>query len=164
MDSTLPVSPFQRILFCTDFSANAQDAFRYAVDAAIRRPGCTLYLLHVIPEVDAQFWKTYIYEVDNIDQKARQDIDEKIEKTYLPMLPAGVTLKVEMRVGKASSMILEFADQIGADVIIMGRTGRSALQRTLFGNVTKTVASKARCAVLIIPLGSSERAEHPAKS
>ena len=59
----------QRILFCTDFSENANFAFNFAVDAAIRRPGSQLYLLHVVPESEAQFWKSYIYEVEGVDAK-----------------------------------------------------------------------------------------------
>lgn len=147
-----PVSPFQRILFCTDFSENADYAFSFAVDSAVRRPGCTLFLLHVIPESDAQFWKTYIYEVDNIDQKAKRDIDEKIDRTYRPRVPAGVDFRVEMRVGKDYKAIMEFAEEMNVDLIVIGRQGRSAFQKALFGNVTEKVARKARCAVLIIPL------------
>ena len=56
---------YQKILYCTDFSENALIAFDFAVDAAKRRPGCILYLLHVVPESEAQFWKTYIYEVES---------------------------------------------------------------------------------------------------
>ncbi len=146
------VGRFQRILFCTDFSENADYAFEFALDGAVRRPGCTLYLLHVIPEADAQFWKTYVYEVDNVDNKAKGDIDEKIRRTYLPRVPAGVDFKAEIRVGKDSKAILEFAEQMDIDLIVMGRHGHSALQRALFGNVTELVARKARCAVLIIPM------------
>jgi nucleotide-binding universal stress UspA family protein len=51
---------FKRILFCTDFSESADAAFDFAVDAAARRPGSVLYVLHVIHEVDAQFWKSYL--------------------------------------------------------------------------------------------------------
>jgi nucleotide-binding universal stress UspA family protein len=157
-NSGLPLSPYQRILFCTDFSENADHAFDYAIDAAVRRPGCTLYLLHVIPEADAQFWKTYIYEVEGVDQKARRDIDDKIETAYRSRVPTGVDLKIEMRVGKASTAILEFAQEIDADVIVLGRAGRGSIQGKLFGTVTKTVARKARCAVLIIPLDSRKHA------
>jgi nucleotide-binding universal stress UspA family protein len=146
------VGRFEKILFCTDFSENADYAFDFAVDSAVRRPGCTLYLLHVIPEIDAQFWKTYVYEVDNVDQKAKNDIDEKIDRVYRPRVPAGVEFKVEIRVGKDAQMILEFAEQTGIDLIVMGRRGHSALQRALFGNVTELVARKAHCAMLIIPL------------
>ena len=47
------VGAYERILFCTDFSENADFAFDYAIDAAKRRPGSTLYLFHVIPEPEA---------------------------------------------------------------------------------------------------------------
>jgi nucleotide-binding universal stress UspA family protein len=158
--SAVPVNPFQKILFCTDFSENADYAFSYAVDSAVRRPGCTLYLLHVIPESDAQFWKTYIYEVENVDQKARQDIDAKIDQTYRPRVPAGVDFKVEMRVGKDYQCILDFADEVDADLIVIGRQGHSRLQKVLFGSVTEKLARKARCGVLIIPLDFQHKHPH----
>lgn len=146
------IGRFQRILFCTDFSENADYAFDFAVDSAIHRPGCTLYLLHVIPEADAQFWKTYVYDVGDVDSKAKQDIDEKIDRTYRPRVPAGVDFQVEMRIGKDSKTIIAFAEEKNVDLIVMGRHGHSSLQRALFGNVTEMVARKARCAVLIIPM------------
>ncbi len=148
---------FQRILFCTDFSENADFAFSFAVDAAGRRPGCELYLLHVIPESDAQFWKTYIYEVEDVDNKARRDIDERIDQTYRSRLPAGVDLKVEIRVGKDHQQILEFAREKQIDLIVLGRHGHRALEKALFGDVTEKVASRAECAVLVIPLSYQKR-------
>ena len=147
----LPPSPYQRILFCTDFSENADFAFAYALDAAVRRPGCTLYLLHVIPEPDAQFWKTYIYEVDEVDEKAKRDIDQKIAEVYLPRIPDTVSFQVAMRIGRDYIQILEFAREHQADLIVVGRHGRSALENVLFGNVAEQVVRKADCAVLVVP-------------
>jgi len=156
-DSMPQGSPFQRILFCTDFSENADYAFDFAIDAALRRPGSTLYLLHVVPEPDAQFWKTYIYEVDGVDDKAKQDIDARVAAAYLPRVPPEVNLHVEMRVGRDSSKILEFARDKNVDLIVMGRQGHGALGKVLFGNVTEKVVRKADCAVLIIPLSYEKR-------
>ncbi len=148
----LPVSPFQKILFCTDFSENADFAFDFALDSARRRPGCTLYLLHVIPEPDAQFWKTYIYEVDDVDEKARKDIDAKIASAYAPRVPPDVKFEIAVRIGRDATEILEFAREKEVDLIIMGREGHSSLGKVLFGRVTEMVARKAACAVLIIPM------------
>ena len=148
---------YERILFCTDFSENAEFAFDYAIDAAVRRPGSILYLLHVIPEPDAQFWKTYIYEVDDVDEKAKHDIDERIAKTYLARTPESVKLEIAIRVGKDYDTILEFAEEKNVDLIVMGRHGRSSLGKVLFGNVTEKISRKAQCAVLIIPLSMKER-------
>ncbi len=148
---------FQRILFCTDFSENADFAFSFAVDAAGRRPGSVLYLLHVIPESDAQFWRTYIYEVDGVDNKAKQDIDERIDRTYRSRLPQGMELHVEIRVGKDHQQILEFAREQRIDLIVLGRHGHKALEKALFGAVTEKVASRAECAVLVVPLTYRKR-------
>jgi len=159
----LQESPYTRILFCTDFSDNADFAFDFAVDAVRRRPGCTLYLLHVIPEPDAQFWKTYIYEVEGIDAKAKNDIDERIAQTYLPRVPTGVRLEIVMRIGRDYTQILEFAKEKDIDLIVLGRRGRGGLGKVLFGNVTEHVTRKAPCAVLVVPLGTHDTAhEQPA--
>jgi len=147
----LPDSPYQRILFCTDFSDNADHAFGYALDAALRRPGCTLFLLHAVPEPDAQFWKTYLYEVEGVDEKARHDIDERVAEAYLPRVPESVDFRVEMCVGRDYQKILAFAAENSADLIVMGRHGHSALESVLFGNVTEKVVRKAACPVLVVP-------------
>jgi nucleotide-binding universal stress UspA family protein len=150
-ESSTPKSPFARILFYTDFSENADRAFDYAIDAVVRRPDCTLFLLHVIPEPEAQFWKTYIYEVDGVDEKAKADIDAKIAESYLPRVPRGVELKVEVRVGRDELRILEFAREQAIDLIILGRRSSTAFEKMLFGGVTEKVARKAPCPVLVIP-------------
>lgn len=149
--SEFPETPYQRILFCTDFSENADFAFIHALDAAIRRPNAILYLFHVIPEPEAQFWKTYIYEVEGVDDKAKQDIDQRIAEIYLPRIPDMVQFKVEMRVGRDYVKILEFAQKEQIDLIVIGRHGRSALENVLFGNVAEKVVRKAPCAVLVVP-------------
>ena len=148
----LPESRFKRILFCTDFSESADAAFEFAVDAAVRRPGSTLYLLHVIPEPDAQFWKSYVAEVDNVDAEAKRAIDAEVAATYLPRVPPGQDLKVEFRIGPEAVTILEFARTARVDVIILGRHGHRGVGHALFGSVAEKIVRKADCAVLVVPL------------
>jgi len=126
-DPLLSPSRCQRILFCTDFSDSADAAFEFAVDAAIRRPGCTLVLLHVVHEVEAQFWKSYIYEIENVDDEARRTLDRKMADTYLARLPSGLAARVEFRVGPEATTILEFAAANRIDLIVIGRHGRSGV-------------------------------------
>lgn len=145
-------SRFKRILFCTDFSESADGAFEFALDAVVRRPGSKLYLLHVVPEVQAQFWKSYIYEVDNIDSEARRLIDRKVSETYLSHVPPEVEVETAFRVGPEAQCILDFASQAKIDLIVLGRHGRSGVHKALFGSVAEKIVRKANCAVLIIPL------------
>ena len=148
----IQLHPSQRILFCMDFSVNSQLAFKYAIDAAQRFPGCTLHLLHVIPEVEAQFWKTYIYEIDGIDDKAKQDINDKITSDYISRIPCEIKSQIEVRMGKDYQVILEYAKEIDCDLIIIGRQGQSNFKKVLFGNVTEKVTRHAKCPILVIPL------------
>lgn len=153
MESKMPkYTTFERILFCTDFSENSDYAFFFALDAAQRRPDSELYLLHVVPESESQFWKTYIYEVEGVDDKAKQDIDDHIRRAYLSHLPEYMELKKEFRVGKDWQEILAFAKERRIDLIVMGRQGKSTLEKTFFGNVTEKIVRKAECAVLVVPL------------
>jgi len=147
---------FANILFCTDFSANADFAFPFACKAAMSNPGATLTLLHVIPEPDAQFWKGYIYEVGDMDAKARADIDQRIAD-YRTRLPPGLDLKVEMRIGDAARTILEYAEANAADLIVLGRQGHRPFTQWLLGNVAGKVAQKSPCPVLIIPLDAQPK-------
>lgn len=155
--SALPDTRFKRILFCTDFSESADAAFAFALDAAIRRPGATLYLLHVIHEPEAQFWKSYIAEVDNVDADANHAIDEKVVASYLSRVPPGMEVKVECLVGPDAATILEFARDTQIDVIILGRQGHSGVGKTLFGSVAEKIVRKAECAVLVVPLDYAKR-------
>jgi len=156
--SALPASRFQRILFCTDFSESADAAFDFALDTAVRRPDATLHLLHVIHEPDAQYWKTQLAEVENINADAKKAIDAKVEAAYLSRVPAGVNLKVAFRIGPDAATILEFARSERIDVIILGRHGHSSVGKALFGSVVEKIVRKAECAVLVVPLAYAKAA------
>lgn len=149
--TALPNARFQRILFCTDFSDNAAAVFPLAVDAALRRPDSTLFILHVIPEVEAQFWKSYLTEVDNIDAEGRRTINEKITADYLHQVPAGLAVKTEVRMGAEAAKILEYASENGIDLIVIGREGRTGWPKSLLGKVAEKIVRKATCPVLIVP-------------
>jgi nucleotide-binding universal stress UspA family protein len=154
-----PETRFKRILFCTDFSESADAIFGFAIDATIRRPGSTLYILHVLHEPDAQFWKSYIAEVDNVDDQAKQAIDAKIASTYLARVPPGMDVKVVIRIGPDAATILEFAEQTQIDAIILGRHGHSSMGKALFGSVVEKIVRKANCAVLVVPLSYAVKSE-----
>ena len=154
----LPESRFKRILFCTDFSESADAAFDFALDAAVRRPGSTLYVMHVIHEPDAQYWRTQLAEVENINAEAKKAIDAKVAAAYLSRVPKGMDVKTAFRIGPDAATILEFAKAEQVDVIILGRHGHSSVGKALFGSVAEKIVRKADCAVLVVPLSYAKAA------
>ena len=105
----------------------------------------------MIPEPKAQFWKTYIYEVNDVDDKAKHDIDEKIDQTYRQRVPAGMDFRVTNCVGDELSAIVEFALGEGADLIVIARPARSLSSDLFSGGLVEKVVHKAHCAVLVVP-------------
>lgn len=150
-----PMMPgrFQRVLFCTDFSESAQHAFGHAVDTVRRHAGSTLHVLHVMHEADAQFWRTYLAEVDNVEEESRRVIDEKLRTDYVERVPAGTPVVVEVRGGPAAPVILGYAQEVGADLIVLGRHGHGGMSQALFGSVASKVVRKSAVPVLVIPPG-----------
>ena len=143
----------KRILFCTDFSPNANIAFQHAIEVAQRYPGAELHLLHVIPAPDAQYWKSYVYmPTVDVDQMAKDAFDKRVSEEYEAVLPEGLSLTKAFRIGKAYAEIIRYAEEIKADIIVMGRQGRGALESIFFGTVAEKVVKKAKCPVLVIPL------------
>ena len=153
-----PETRFKRILFCTDFSESADAAFDFAIDAAVRRPGSTLHLLHVIHEPDAQLFKSYLYEVEDVDEQAKRAIDAKMAESYCARVPPGVPVKVDVRIGPDAATILQVAEEAKIDLIILGRNGHGGVQKALFGSVAEKIVRKAECAVLVVPLDYAKQA------
>jgi nucleotide-binding universal stress UspA family protein len=142
---------FRKILFCTDFSENCRLAFLHALNIAGGNPEGELVIFHVVPEPSAQFWKSYLYEVDSIDQKARHDIDQKIAEAYLTRIPQEMRYSVKLAVGEVNRKILETAETEEVDLIVIGRQGTSRFNTLFLGNTTERIARKAPCPVLIVP-------------
>ncbi len=145
-----------KVLFYTDFSAGADQAFSCAVAQARHAGADTLHLLHVIPEPDAQFWKSYIRDVAGVNHKARRDIDAKIQAAYTCKMPPDMRLDIAITIGAEADEILKHAAAIHADLLVMGRQAYGPMKRVLYGNAVLKVARKADCAVLVVPFDAKE--------
>jgi len=56
-----------------------------------------------------------------------------------------------VRIGHASRIILEFADQREHDLIVMGTHGRTGLAHLVRGSVAEKIVRLAQCPVLVVP-------------
>ena len=144
---------FHNILFCTDFSEHADFAFDFALGLAARAPGATLHLLHVLPEPAAQFWRGYVNEVENIDEKIRSEIAARFAS--LQERAGAVNLQTAVRFGKPAEEILAHAKSAGIDLVLLGRRARGSI---FSGKTISLVANHAECPVLVVPLDFKNRA------
>jgi nucleotide-binding universal stress UspA family protein len=61
-----------------------------------------------------------------------------------------VETKIIERHPSVPDAIIQFAEEAGVDLIIMGTKGRTGIKRFLLGSVTESVVHHAHCPVLVV--------------
>lgn len=61
-----------------------------------------------------------------------------------------VAIATEVREGDAAGVILDVAEECGADLVVVGNKGMQGAKRFLLSSVPNKVAHHARCSVLIV--------------
>jgi len=134
------------ILVPTDFSYAADHALSHAVQLAGRRR-TGLALLHVVTPV---LGPDLLFTSIRMDQP----LMAKLSEQRLARLAQRMKLhprRQAVRVGSAAEEILRFAEEIKADLIVIGSHGHGALERMLIGGTTERVVRHAHCPVLVVP-------------
>ena len=82
--------------------------------------------------------------------RANEDeIQAEIRKRAEELSDDGIEASVEMR--SVMHSIAEIADESGADLIVAGSTGHTAVGGFLLGSVTQRLLNVASCPVLVVP-------------
>lgn len=138
-----------QILVPVDFSPYSEHALAYATELA-RRLDATVHVVHVIgiptlgaPELGLAFTAATI---DKLVADSQAALDRM---TALHRNSARVG-KALVRTGDARDMILQAAEELGADLLVMGTHGRRGLSRALLGSVAETVVRTSPIPVLTI--------------
>lgn len=143
----LPVSPpcrFQRILAVTDFSPAATLAVGAAADLA-GSCGASLSLLHVVESPNYPSWgyAHLSFRDDKLKKKARQ----KLNDLGAELEP--VSCDILIRTGDAALKIVQAAEELDPDLLVLGSSGRSGFTRLLLGSVAEKVIRLAPCPILV---------------
>ena len=156
---------YRNILYATDLTINSEYAFKHAVMLA-RTSQAKIYMLHVIPEIDAGF-RTYVSTImgqgmlesfeEKQEEEARKDLTARLEQfiqNELADRPEDLKniASIEVVHGHAVEKILMTADKMDADVIIMGTHGKGAITRAFLGSVAEQVLHKSKRPVFVIPI------------
>jgi nucleotide-binding universal stress UspA family protein len=142
------MAEWTRILAPTDFSPSAESAMRSA-EYLCRQERARLDLLHVI-QLPAP---SYLGRL-GLDRDLRQTwiVGAREQLAELARGFAGSELEVEtiLREGKPWSEILDVARERGTDLICLGNSGHSALERMLLGSSAENVVRRSDVPVLIV--------------
>lgn len=147
----------KKILFPTDFSATAQNAFRHCILLADKY-GADIHMLHVIfPEYEALDLPVMAAQATKEKAEAARAIMKSMVETALAQVQAASemerlpNIRADVEIGAAGKLIGEIARREGADLIVMGTKGEHNVLERVFGSVTTAVIDKAPCHIWIVP-------------
>jgi nucleotide-binding universal stress UspA family protein len=146
---------YRKVLFCTDFSEDAGTAFHHALDFA-QRYGASLHVLHVLHSG----YKYMRYVVDEYIQPDAKEgtVDDELVRRAEVDLKARYGDKAKgckevsfaVRIGVPFVEIVRYARENEVDLIVMGASGSSDLDKQTFGSTVENVARRAHCHVVAI--------------
>lgn len=139
---------FKTILVPVDFSKYSQRAYMLALDMG-RCSGGKVVLLHVM-DTDYIANVAHISTKDDYKDRWQKRTEEKMKQLYSGDQDEDAKVEVIFREGKPYEKILEAADELEPDLIILGSRGKVGLERALFGSVAGKVARLCETSVLIV--------------
>src|SRR5205085_11174735 len=103
----------------------------------------------------------YIPETTEIERSARENAERAVQSTAEKLKTSfdeagGVNLSTDVLFGSPDSRIVETAEEIGADLIVIGSHGYNAWERLLLGSISNSVAQHAPCSVMIVRIPKHE--------
>jgi len=141
---------YKRILVATDGSENVKNAVDWAVELA-RATGAQLFAVYVVPSVSvgiasrgASWAESFKEHLEEDGAKATNYVEESARK-------AGVEVEAAVLEGNPTDTILEYADNNGIDLIVMGTLGKTGIKRFLLGSVAENVVRHSTKQVLVVP-------------
>lgn len=141
---------FKKILLAYDGSEGGKLALDKAAQIA-KAVAADLHLLAVgrIPE-----YAETVSEVEEAREQAKAFYSKIVDEAAASLKQAGLSVATHIDYGKPGDVILRLAEDLSADLIVLGTNPHSALRRRVLGATVDKVVDHAHCSVLVVRGGS----------
>lgn len=139
------------ILCPTDFSKSATNAVRYAA-ALAESITARVIIIHVYDK-PVMFSDAPLTRIAHAAEQIKANAESKMKQlvTQLKRKYKSVSFEIVARDGFHAETLLEVANKLSVDLIVMGSTGTSKIERLLIGSTTSRIIRDSPCPVLSIP-------------
>ncbi|MBZ0276472.1 MAG: universal stress protein [Anaerolineae bacterium] len=136
-----------------DGSELAEEAITHAKNIVAPQGKITLLSAVDIPEVPiyGYYPPAAIPDYESAEENLLPRAQSYLDELGKHVKEDGFTVGTEAHVGEPAQVIIEAAERLKVDAIVMSTHGRSGLSRWLFGSVTSKVLSAKPCPVYVIP-------------
>lgn len=135
----------QTVLVGVDGSDQSMRALEYALEEF---PDASIIAVAVVDPVDATAAGEY-YSEDLYDQR-RAVTEGHLETAAERAAAFDREIDTELRFGRPSRELVEFAEEAAVDHVVLGSHGRTGLSRVLLGSVAETVVRRSPVPVTVV--------------
>ncbi len=140
---------FETILVPVDFSDHSKEALDTAIQIA-HLFGSTIHLLHCYHIQTAGISPYGIVLPSGYCEDIRDAAEKRLSDWHAIVSKEGIKTESILSADSPSVTINLTAEEIGADLIVMGTRGLSGLKHAMLGSVTERVVRLAPCPVLTV--------------
>ena len=159
------IPKIKKILYATDLSKNSAYAFRYAINSA-EKHDAKIHILHVLEEMKltGEFMLLGSVEqgkLEAIRNQRQEDSINRIKRRIEEFCQRELKNKPECQdriasiqvvEGNPAAEILQKADELDANIVIMGTHGKGWLAHSFLGSVAENILHRIKIPVFIIPI------------
>ena len=142
-----------KILLAIDNSRFSQVATQ-TVAKQFRTKGTQVRVLHVIEPIGSyisvDMMPHFVPYVAKVEQERRKEAKELVERAVRLLRKVGFKASEIVEQGDTKTMIVDYAANWHADLIVLGSHGWKGLGRFLMGSVSESVTRHAGCSVEVI--------------
>jgi len=144
-----------KILIPTDFSANAKNALKYALQL-FKDTDCTFYLMHAYEDEiysdEVLLNQETLSDVTKIvDNRSHVQLEQILKEAKKITTNPGHVFRLISTESKLIDESENIVDEMDIDLVIMGTKGRKQKQKMTFGSHTLQLLKYVDCPVLAIP-------------
>ncbi len=142
---------YRKILIAIDGSESSLHALKEALKLATNEKSWVT-VVSVIPPYEGDLGSVW---VDNIKESMRKPCVSALSQAEKIAKEQRVLIRIVCEEGDIHERIVDLADAENFDLIVMGRKGRSQIEKALIGSVTARVIGHTRKDVLVVPEDSA---------
>jgi nucleotide-binding universal stress UspA family protein len=148
----VPSAPLKRVLIAIDGSEAALNAATKSVSLlGLAEREVQVTLINVVSVKGVYKYISPVQFIAAIEDNLVMSGEASLAAAESELSQLGVTkLDNVLKNGEPADEIINFAESISADIIVMGAQGRSAVEKFLVGSVSSRVATFAKCSTAVI--------------
>ncbi|MBX3244236.1 MAG: universal stress protein [Acidobacteria bacterium] len=149
-----------KILLAIDGSAQSEAAIAMLRSFSFK-PGDEIRIISVVDmavPLAIDIYGGYLPDTTEMEKTAREHADKVLRETCekLEGICKDLSVASDVLFGSPESRIVETAEEMGTDLIIVGSHGYSRWERLLLGSVSQSVVQHAHCSVLVVRAKQAE--------